>query len=244
MQHLSQTGCNGFLGRGLYWQMDEDEESSRTPGLASAWEMRMTPEQDDVGPLLRHLRRRQQLTLLQLAERIGCSESLLSKIERGHVRPTLRMLHLIAHELDIEVSAVMGGQSGSAVAIYEAGARPRFRLSGQVDGAPPVVLERAIPWREECVLDANLHVIPPGCGSEGAYSHQGEEVGLVISGTVELSVDGRLYRLEPGTSFYFDSRLPHSYINLGTDEAKIFWVNGLRQRADTPSFENRIVNQG
>jgi quercetin dioxygenase-like cupin family protein len=145
------------------------------------------------------------------------------------------MLHLIAHELDVEVSAVMGGQPQSAVTIYEAGARPQFRLSGQVDGAPPVVLERAIPWREECVLDANLHVIPPGCGSEGAYSHQGEEVGFVIAGTVELSVDGRLYRLEPGTSFYFDSRLPHSYINLGASEAKIFWVNGLRQRARTPS---------
>ncbi len=195
----------------------------------------MSAEQDDVGPLLRRLRRRQSLTLLQLAERIGCSESLLSKIERGHLRPTLRMLHLIAHELDVEVSAVMGGQPQSAVTIYEAGARPQFRLSGQVDGAPPVVLERAIPWREECVLDANLHVIPPGCGSEGAYSHQGEEVGFVIAGTVELSVDGRPYRLEPGTSFYFDSRLPHSYINLGTQEAKIFWVNGVRQQAGNPS---------
>ncbi len=205
------------------------------PGLASPRKRLMSAEQDDVGPLLRRLRRRQNLTLLQLAERIGCSESLLSKIERGHLRPTLRMLHLIAHELDVEVSAVMGGQPQSAVTIYEAGARPRFRLSGQVDGAPPVVLERAIPWREECVLDANLHVIPPGCGSEGAYSHQGEEVGFVIVGTVELSVDGRLYRLSPGTSFYFDSRLPHSYVNLGANEAKIFWVNGLRQRAGTPS---------
>src|SRR5918997_8276 len=127
----------------------------------------MTDEQDDVGPLLRRLRRRQSLTLLQLAERIGCSESLLSKIERGHLRPTLRMLHLIAHELDVEVSAIMAGQPQSAVTIYGSGERPLFRLSGQVDGAPPVVLERAIPWREECLLDANLHVIPPGCGSEG-----------------------------------------------------------------------------
>ena len=205
------------------------------PGLASPGKRLMSAEQDDVGPLLRRLRRRQNLTLLQLAERIGCSESLLSKIERGHLRPTLRMLHLVAHELDVEVSAVMGGQPQSAVTIYEAGARPQFRLSGQVDGAPPVVLERAIPWREECVLDANLHVIPPGCGSEGAYSHQGEEVGFVIAGTVELSVDGRLYRLEPGRSFYFDSRLPHSYINLGPKEAKIFWVNGVRQQAGNPS---------
>ncbi len=192
-------------------------------------EILMTTEQDDIGPLLRRLRRRQNLTLLQLAERIGCSESLLSKIERGHLRPTLRMLHLIAHELDVEVSAVMGGQADSAVTIYQSGRRPQFRLSGQADGAPPVVLERAIPWRDECVLDANLHVIPPGCGSEGTYSHQGEEVGFVVSGTVELSVDGRLYRLEPGSSFFFDSCLPHSYVNPGSNEARIFWVNGVRR---------------
>src|SRR4028118_1958602 len=98
--------------------MVSDEESGRLPGLASPRKELMAAEQDDVGPLLRRLRRRQSLTLLQLAERIGCSESLLSKIERGHLRPTLRMLHLIAHELDVEVSAVMGGQPQSAVTIY------------------------------------------------------------------------------------------------------------------------------
>lgn len=186
----------------------------------------------DVGPLLRRLRRRQHLTLRQLGARIGCSESLLSKIERGHTRPTLQMLHQIARALGVEVSAIMRAPSGSAVTVHEPGQRPEFRLSSQAEGAPAVVLERAIPWREGCILDANIHVVPPGCGSEGAYSHQGEEVGFVVSGSIDLNVDGNLYRLVAGSSFYFASHLPHSYVNTGAVEAKIFWVNGLRLPAE------------
>lgn len=168
------------------------------------------------------------MTLLGLAQRIGCSESLLSKIERGHLRPSIRILHQIASELGFEVATVMGGRGASAVTIYEAGERPQVWLSGGADDADPVALERAIPWCEGCILDANPHVVPPGCGTEGIYSHRGEEVGFIVEGTIELTVDGQLHRLGPGSTFYFDSRLPHSYVNLGPDVARVFWVNGAK----------------
>lgn len=190
--------------------------------------MGMTQDSNDLGASIRHLRQRQKVTLLQLAERLGCSQSLLSKIERGHIRPTLHMLHRISRELQFEVGAVMSGGTAGAVTIHHQGDRPQLRLGGHDERALPVVLERAIPWREGYILDANLHIIPPGAGSEGFLSHTAEEVGFVIQGTIDLTVDGTTHRLEPGSSFYFDSRLPHRYINVGAEDARIFWVNGFR----------------
>lgn len=181
-----------------------------------------------VGASLRQLRLRNAMTLRALADKLGCSESLLSKIERGRQPPTLHMLHRIALELDFEVGAVLGGDGLSKVTVHDSGDRPQIRLQGHRDTDPPVLLERAIPWREDCVLDANLHVVPPGGGSEGFLSHVGEEVGFVVSGTIEITIDGTCHQLSRGASFYFDSRLPHSYVNVGDTAAEIFWVNGLR----------------
>lgn len=50
---------------------------------------------------MREARRRMGFTQLDLAQRIGCTESLITKIETGRATPELRLKEAIARELKI-----------------------------------------------------------------------------------------------------------------------------------------------
>ena len=47
----------------------------------------------------------------------------------------------------------------------------------------------------------------------------------MVEGFIELTVDGKVSLLGAGASFYFSSTLPHSYRNIGTEVARIVWIN-------------------
>jgi mannose-6-phosphate isomerase-like protein (cupin superfamily) len=64
--------------------------------------------------------------------------------------------------------------------------------------------------------------IDPGADSGKAMlTHESEEGGVVISGSVELTVNGQVYLLGAGDAYYFDSRLPHRFRNTGKETCKL-----------------------
>lgn len=179
-----------------------------------------------MGATLRHMRKLQGKTLRSIAERVGCSVSMLSKIELGRATPSLDLLAKLAEEMGTSIAELFGKEGHRAVAIYGSGERPTIDLgegAGREGGQS--TLERLIPYEHGRQLNANLHVVPPGGGSAGTLSHTGEEVGYVIDGFIELTIDGQASLLGPGASFFFSSVLPHSYRNIGREVARIVWVN-------------------
>jgi mannose-6-phosphate isomerase-like protein (cupin superfamily) len=52
-------------------------------------------------------------------------------------------------------------------------------------------------------------------------SHKGEEGGVVVSGTVELTVGGQSRILGPGDAYYFLSSVPHRFRNPGPEACEI-----------------------
>jgi mannose-6-phosphate isomerase-like protein (cupin superfamily) len=54
-----------------------------------------------------------------------------------------------------------------------------------------------------------------GDSGDAPYSHDGEEGGFCIAGTVEITVAGRREILGPGDAYYYSSRLPHRWRNIG-----------------------------
>ncbi len=184
----------------------------------------MSERQLSIGVKLRHARMVKRLTLKDLAARIGCSESLLSKLENDKAKPSLRMLHKIVTELDTTIGALFSEDSDETGTIARAGARPVIHMANLGRGRG-VRLEYLIANRRSHLLQGAIHVIAPGGGSEGTIQHQGEELGYVLEGQLELIVGDRTYFLEPGDSFFFDSTLPHGYRNPGTQTTRVLWVN-------------------
>lgn len=178
---------------------------------------------ETLGKQLHRIRRRAGLSLKEVSERAGCSESLLSKVENGRANPSLSMLHRIAAALGTSMAGLFdtGGNGGRVV--IQRHERPRIRL--QSSNTREIVLERLVPEDGDHLLQANIHVIAPGGDSHGAITHEGEELGYVLEGILELTVEGRVHRIQAGDCFVFRSELPHGYRNIGDAEARILWVN-------------------
>ena len=67
----------------------------------------------------------------------------------------------------------------------------------------------------------------PGASTgDDSYAHRGEEAGLVLSGRLELTIDDRVYLLEAGDSFSFESGRQHRFANPSeSEETVVVWAN-------------------
>lgn len=173
-----------------------------------------------LGGTIKSTRMLKGLKLRELADRVGCSESLISKIENGRASPSLAILHKIAHGLHVTVPDLFADPEAKLGIVAKRGKRPSVRIDKAGSR-----LERLVPAGSGHLLEGNLHILAPGGGSEGTLSHEGEEVGFVIAGALELVVGGRKYRLCAGDSFVFRSEMPHSYRNPGKSETRVIWVS-------------------
>ena len=88
-----------------------------------------------------------------------------------------------------------------------------------------MLYERLVPVAAGNLLEANVHVVSPGGEKVDLITHQGEAVGYLLSGTIELTIDDTIYAMAPGDSFFFKAYLTNGYRNTGTEEARILWVN-------------------
>ena len=76
------------------------------------------------------------------------------------------------------------------------------------------------------MLQSMLFRVAPLAGSDGSYSHQGEEFIYMMSGTLEVWLDElECFVLSEGDSFWFESTLGHRWFNPGQEDAVLLWIN-------------------
>ena len=177
-----------------------------------------------VGTRLRQARLTKRMRLKEVALEVGCSESMLSKIERERAVPSLSILHRVAAVLDTSIAELFADPQEDEVQVYRAGKRPTVILDLGSE-SPTIQLERLVPHGDDRIIDGNLHVVHPGASNGGEIKHLGQEIGFVLEGQIELTVGKQQFRLETGDSFFFHSNLPHSYRNTTSQISKVIWVN-------------------
>ena len=166
------------------------------------------------------------MTLKQVAEAVGCSESFISKVEHNRGRPSLAMLHRLVRVLNLNVAALFGDEEFTVdpVVIVRPEDRQLIRTGAPRQGSG-LSLQSLLPAARTKLLEANVHVIEPGGSSGGMIQHEGEEIGYVLEGTLELHVADRTYLLGAHNSFFFPSNLPHSYRNPDSAQTRVIWIN-------------------
>lgn len=196
------------------------DDTARTPtGASNADE-----ETQKLGQRIRDLRLKASMTLSDLSKGTGVSIGTLSQLERGLVSPTVRTLYTVANALGvmpawlIDPSQIKSSTSESRY-IVRAGNRSRLL---DIDGIRKDIASPAASDR----LRGFFMVIQPNCNSgPQPYSHKGEEIGFLLSGSLELQIDGETFSLNEGDCFAFSSDKPHHFANPGTRPASVFWVN-------------------
>ena len=177
-----------------------------------------------LGARLKHGRLVLGLTMKQLATAAGCSESMLSKVERGLATPSLSALHRLAVALNTNVAELTSVGPLVSSPITRHGKRPIISFKGRnSDGG--INLERVIVPGPGRLLQSDIHVIEPSAQSDEQISHAGEELGFVLEGKLELYLNEERYLLGKGDSFYFPSDIPHGYRNPGKTTTRVLWIN-------------------
>jgi transcriptional regulator with XRE-family HTH domain len=178
----------------------------------------------DLGTRVRLLRKERQLTTEKLSELAGVSSGLISQIERGHGNPSFATLVQLAHGLQLPVGQLLQPSDTEKVVVRK-DERRRLDSHGLANGDEGRI-ELLTPDLNGA-LEANWVVTPPGYDtSETPYRHNGEEFGIVLSGTKDVYLDGVRHRLEAGDSIRYASTIPHWYVNPSdTEECTAIWVS-------------------
>lgn len=184
----------------------------------------LTESRHRLGQKLRLARKTKGFTLKELAKRSQCSESLLSKVENGRALPSLPLVHRLVRVLETNISWLFEESQPDESPVSRAGSRPIVTLDNRPGDGAGVTFERIVPYKTGHLLQTNIHHIAVGGRSGSSITHEGEEVGYVLAGCIELDLDDVTYVLAAGDSFCFRSDIPHSYRNAGDTRASIFWA--------------------
>ncbi len=176
-----------------------------------------------IGARLKHARKVKRLTLKELSVEAGCSESLLSKIENEKITPSLQMLHKIVGKLGITIGHLMESDSTNTEVVTRKGSRPILKLEDNQVGEGSQI-EWLISQTNMQLLQASIHIVVPGAGTKGVITHEGEEMGYVLEGSLSVEIGDETYEVKEGDSFYFQSHIPHGYKNNSEKVARILWA--------------------
>lgn len=173
-----------------------------------------------IGPLMRTLRKRMNITLQVLGEGAGVSVGYLSQVERGNATPSLATLAQIAQALGVGLEYFVTTPKPSA-GLTRLSERPRFSLSD--DGLQYEALGAQFPGAE---LSSYILHCPQGFHSETAQ-HEGEEFLYMLEGEIEQTLGEEVFTLRPGDSLHFQGSTPHSWRNPRDVAARMMWVGTL-----------------
>ncbi|GAA1610902.1 XRE family transcriptional regulator [Kribbella sancticallisti] len=152
-----------------------------------------------VGPRLKQLRQRRDVTLVDLAAETGISTSTLSRLEAGLRRPTLEQLLPLARAHGVTLDELVDAPPTG---------NPRIALRPIKCDDGSVILPLT---RRPGGIQAYKFVLPAGDDDTepDLRTHEGYDWAYVLDGTLRLVLGEHDLILKPGEAAEFDTRTPH-----------------------------------
>ena len=120
----------------------------------------------EVGSRMRAARSAKRLKLKDVAERVECSESLLSKIENDKANPSLHMLHKICKALGMTIQSFFIPPTDAAKIVHRKGERQLLDIRTPREGQN-IKLETLVDNIESASLYGAIHIVAPGGSTNG-----------------------------------------------------------------------------
>jgi len=172
----------------------------------------------DLGAKIRALRQNQKISIEQLSEMTGLSKGLISQIERDITGPSVASLWKISKALNVTMNYFFDE--------YE-----DFNQVVRKDERKKLLMPKANRVYELLSPDLKkkiemlwIEIEPNDSTSDELISHEGEECGVVIKGTLRVLSGDNVYDLNEGDSIYLDSTVPHRYVNVGNETSISVWA--------------------
>ncbi len=170
----------------------------------------------DIGKKIKELRLQNDLTLEDLASRSELTKGFLSQMERNLTSPSISTLEDILEALGTNLSEFFHEETEEQIVFST---KDFF-----VDKRDEYQIEWIIPNAQKNEMEPILLTLEPHGSSYEMESHQGEEFGYVLKGTVTLVRDNKKYKLKAKDTFYMNGKKSHYLYNHGNSEALVLWV--------------------
>lgn len=164
-----------------------------------------------VGEKIKILREKAGISLKDLADKLGYSQALLNQIENHMVSPPLGALMKIARALHVSVGEIWGEHGGEPYILTK---KDEGRTVSRFASKEGISYGYAYESLGSGMKDRHfepfiISLEPPTVKLPPPSSHDGEEFLYVLSGKVEIHLDGHTDVMEPGDSIQYDARVPH-----------------------------------
>lgn len=171
---------------------------------------------DAVGPRLKQLRQRRDITLSDLAEETGISTSTLSRLEAGLRRPTLEQLLPLARAYGVTLDELVDAPPTGD---------PRINLRPLPSSDGSTILPLT---RRPGGIQAYKFVLPAGRddAEPDLRTHEGYDWAFVLNGRLRLVLGEHDLILEPGEAAEFDTRTPHWFGATGSGPVEFLSLVG------------------
>ena len=182
----------------------------------------MNEEIKQIAERLKGLRDVLELSIDDVAEVCGISPEKYAELESGTVDISVSILHRISQTYGVELTTLMFGDE------------PKMSSYFVTRKGKGISVERTKAYKYQSLAagfskrkaDPFMVTVHPKPDNEPIYqnSHTGQEYNYVISGRMQIQINGKDLILEEGDSIYFNSELPHGMKALDGKEVKFLAI--------------------
>ena len=178
-----------------------------------------------IGKKIKTLRKQQSLSLFQVAQKAGVSNTTIYKLERNEMTPTVTVLMKIAAALGEKVGFFFEEEDNhfeyvQGVEYTPQKDRKKFRNTLGNTRAEYM----AIRLKDAKMLSMLISLEPGTMSGAKKPSHLGEEFVYCLSGEIHYEIEGNTYLLKKGDCLHFHSHIPHRWEVTGSKGSKTLWL--------------------
>jgi transcriptional regulator with XRE-family HTH domain len=179
-------------------------------------------DEAEIGRKIKRLRLDRGLNLQGVADVTGFTKGYLSKVENSKKAPPVSTLLVLAKALGVHISVIFSEQENkTTITLVKKSERTTMARNGSAFGYSYEPLAHTFPQRR---MDPYILTLPARSRSRGVFQHKGEEILMVLEGTMRFIHGDTELLVEEGDCIYFDSGIPHLGLAEGSKRAKCFMV--------------------
>jgi transcriptional regulator with XRE-family HTH domain len=173
----------------------------------------------DVGARLKEIRRQAGLSQRKLAQRAGVPHGQVATLEQNRHSPSVASLRRILSGVPMSMAEFFAPETPAptpAQRFFRAADLTELTAHLGADGGVGAISFRQVGDARRHDLQILHERYAPGADTGSSMlEHDGSEGGIVVRGTLELTIADETRQLGPGDAYLFASRLPHRFRNPG-----------------------------
>lgn len=180
----------------------------------------MNDQIKDIGMRLACLRDDMDISVSEMAQKLGIDEKTYEAYEKGEMDFSFSMIYNAADILGVDVLNLISGDA------------PTISMCCMVKNGKGYSVQRAHEYDYKHLAytfrnkkaEPFLVTITPDGKPPVMHGHEGQEFNYVLSGKMMLYIGDISYELSEGDSVYFDASVPHAEQAIGNTDVKFIAV--------------------